>query len=61
MEAQIAQGRQAFRERYEAHKQAKQAAVIPEPKQEQALEKGPEKAVEKDLKIDRGHGFGIGR
>ena len=61
VEAQIAQGRQAFRERYEAHKQAKQAAVIPEPKQEQALEKGPEKAVEKDLKIDRGHGFGIGR
>ena len=61
VEAQIAQGRQAFRERYEAYKQAKQAAVIPEPKQEQTLEKGPEKAVEKDLKIDRGHGFGIGR
>jgi hypothetical protein len=24
-------------------------------------EKGPEKALEKDLEIERGHGFGIGR
>jgi hypothetical protein len=58
---QIAQGRQAFRERYEAHKQAKQAALVPEPKQVQ--EKTPEKALEKEqqIKIERGHGFGIGR
>jgi hypothetical protein len=60
-DSQIAQGRQAFRERYEAYKQAKEPAVVPEPKQEQVLEKGPEKALEKDLEIERGHGFGIGR
>jgi len=42
-DSQIAQGRQAFRERYEAYKQAKEPAVVPEPKQEQVLEKGPEK------------------
>jgi hypothetical protein len=60
---QFAQGRQAFRERYEAHKQAKQAALVPEPKQEPVQEKTPEKALEKDqeIKIERGHGFGIGR
>ena len=58
---QIAQGREAFRERYEAYKQAKEPAVVPEPKQEQVQEKGPEKALEKDLEIDRGHGFGLGR
>ncbi len=57
----VAQGREAFRERYEAYKQAKQAAIVPEPKQEQAQEKGPEKALEKDVEIERGHGFGIGR
>ena len=61
-DSQIAQGRQAFRERYEAYKQAKEPAVIPEPKQPQILENGPEKAIEKDLEIDRGHqhGFGLG-
>jgi len=59
-DSQIAQGRQAFRERYEAYKQAKEPAVVPEPKQEQALEKGPEKALEKDLEIERGHGLGLG-
>jgi hypothetical protein len=41
----IAQGRQAFREPYEAYKQAKEPVVVPEPKQEQALEKVPEKAL----------------
>lgn len=59
-DSQIAQGRQAFRERYEAYKQAKEPAVVPEPKQEQALEKSPEKALEKDLEIEREHGFGLG-
>jgi hypothetical protein len=58
-DSQIAQGRQAFRERYEAYKQAKEPAVVSEPKQEQVLEKGPES--EKDLEIERGHGFGLGR
>jgi hypothetical protein len=57
---QIAQGRQAFRERYEAYKQAKEPAVVPAPKQEQALQKGPEKEQEKEQKIERGQGFGIG-
>jgi len=60
-DSQIVQGRQAFRERYEAYKQAKELAVVPEPKQEQVLEKSPEKALEKDLEIERGHGFGLGR
>jgi hypothetical protein len=56
---QFTQGRQAFRERYEAYKQAKEAAVIPESKQEQALEKNPEKAQEQEQKIERGRGFGL--
>lgn len=43
--------------RYESYKQAKEPAVVPEPKQEQVLEKGPEKALEKDLEIERGHGL----
>jgi hypothetical protein len=60
-DSQIAQGRKAFRERYEAYKQAKEPAVVPEPKQEQVLEKAPEKAQEQDQEIERGHGFGIGR
>jgi hypothetical protein len=60
---QFAHGRRAFRERYEAHKQAKQAALVPAPKQEQVQEKTPEKALEKgqEINIERGHGFGIGR
>ena len=57
----FAQGRQAFRERYEAYKQSKKPAVVPEPKQEQAIEKAPEKAQEQEKKIERGRGFGIGR
>ena len=59
---QFAQGRQAFRERYQAYKVAKQAALVPEPKPEPVQEKAPEKALEKDQehKIERGHGFGIG-
>ncbi len=59
-DSQIAQGRQAFRERYEAYKQAKEPAVVPEIKQEPALEKSPEKALEKDVEIEREHGFGLG-
>ena len=59
---QFAAGRQAFRERYQAYKEAKQAALVPEPKQEPVQEKAVEKALEKDQehKIERGHGFGIG-
>ena len=59
---QFAQGRQAFRERYQAYKEAKQATLVPEPKVEPVQEKAPEKALEKDQehKIERGHGFGIG-
>ena len=57
----FAQGRQAFRERYEAYKQAKKPPMVPEPKQEQAIEKAPEKAQEQEKKIERGRGFGIGR
>jgi hypothetical protein len=59
---QFAAGRQAFRERYQAYKEAKQAALVPEPKVEPVQEKTAEKALEKDQehKIERGHGFGIG-
>ncbi len=57
----FAQGRQAFRERYEAYKQSKKPAMVPELKQEQAIEKAPEKAQEQEKKIERGRGFGIGR
>ncbi len=59
---QFAAGRQAFRERYQAYKEAKQAALVPEPKVEPVQEKAVEKALEKDQehKIERGHGFGIG-
>jgi hypothetical protein len=59
-DSQIAQGRQAFRERYEAYKQAQEPTVVPEPKQEQALEKSPEKALEKEVEIKHDRGFGIG-
>ena len=59
-EAQIAQGRQAFRERYEAYKQAKEPTVVPEAKQEQAIEKAPEKALEKDLAIELSTGLVLG-
>jgi transposase-like protein len=59
-DSQIEQGRQAFRERYEAYQQAKEPTVVPEPKQEQALEKNPEKALEKEVEIKHDRGFGIG-
>jgi hypothetical protein len=63
VDPQIAQGLQAFRERYEAYKQAKGSAVVPEVKQEQVIEKSPEKAQEQEkaVEIDHHHGFGIGR
>jgi hypothetical protein len=63
VDPQIAQGLQAFRERYEAYKQAKESAVVPEVKQEQVIEKSPEKAQEQEkaVEIDHHHGFGIGR
>ena len=59
---QFAAGRQAFRERYQAYKEAKQPALVPEPKVEPVQEKASEKALEKDQehKMERGHGFGIG-
>ena len=45
---QFAQGRQAFRARYKAYKQAKQAAIVPKPRQEPVKVKAPEKALETD-------------
>jgi hypothetical protein len=64
VDAQIEQGRQAFRERYEAYQQAKEPAVVPEPQaqavgQELGVEKGPAKELEIDIEHSRG--FGIGR
>jgi hypothetical protein len=59
VDRQIAQGRQAFRERYEAYKQAKEPAVAPEPPvPEKALEQ--EKKLEPELKIEHSRGFGHG-
>jgi hypothetical protein len=62
VDPQIAQGLQAFRERYEAYKQAKEAAVVREVKQEQVIEKSPEKAQEQEkaVEIEYHRGFGIG-
>jgi len=58
-EARIAQGRQALRERYEAKKQTRQSAVVPEPVKEQ--EKAVEKKPEHELEIRRERGLGHGR
>ena len=58
LESQIEQGRKAFRERYEAYKQAKEPAIVPEPAvKEQAVQKEPEQ----EKKIERDRGFGLGR
>ena len=54
---QIEQGRQAFRERYEAYKQAKEPAVVPEPPVKEATMK---QEPEQELKIERSRGFGHG-
>ena len=57
-DSQIEQGRKAFRERYEAYKQAKEPAIVPEPAaKEQAVQKEPEQ----ERKIERDRGFGYGR
>ena len=57
MSSQIEQRLQAFRERYEANKQAQEPAVVPEPPAQEAAVK-PE--PEQELKIEREIGFGIG-
>jgi hypothetical protein len=58
MNTQIEQGRQAFRERYEAYQRERAPVVVPElqpePKQEQAIEPGQEQEIEIE------HGFGLG-
>jgi hypothetical protein len=57
IDPQIEQRLQAFRERYEANKQAREPAIAPQPPvKETALEKEPEQ----ELKIERGRGFGHG-
>lgn len=57
MSSQIEQRLQAFRERYEANKQTREPAVVPEPPvQEAAVKQEPEQ----ELKIEREIGFGIG-
>ncbi len=58
-EAKIEQGRQAFRERYEAYQRERAPAVVPEPKPEPKQEQVEEKKQEKEIKIDRG--FGLSR
>ena len=62
MDAQIERGRQAFRERYEAH-QREHAPAVPEtkqePKPEPKQEQAPEKSREQEAKIDRGFGLGM--
>ena len=59
MNAQIEQGRQAFRERYEAYQRERAPAVVPEPKPEPKQEQVQEQKQEQEIKIDRG--FGISR
>ena len=54
---QIEQRLQAFRERYEANKQAREPAVVPEPP---VKETAPAKEPEQELKIKRDRGFGLG-
>ena len=59
MNAQIEQGRQAFRERYEAYQRERAPAVVPEPTPEPKQKQVIEKKQEQEIKIDRG--FGISR
>ena len=55
---EIEQRLQAFRERYEANKQAREpAAVVPEPPVKEVT---PAKEPEQELKIERDRGFGLG-
>ena len=58
-DAQIEQGRQAFRERYEAYQRERAPAVVPEPTPEPKQEQAIEKKQEQEIKTDRG--FGISR
>ena len=58
-EAKIEQGRQAFRERYEAYQRERAPVVVPDPKPEPKQEQVEEKKQEKEIKIDRG--FGLSR
>ncbi len=55
--SQIEQRLQAFRERYEANKQAREPAVVPEPP---VKEIAPAKEPEQELKIELDRGFGHG-
>jgi hypothetical protein len=62
-DSQIEHGRQVFREHYEAYKQAKEPAVVPELKQEVGkeltVEKEPAKELEIKIEHDRGLGLGL--
>jgi hypothetical protein len=53
----IAQKLHAFRERYEANKQAREPAIVPEPP---AKEPAAKREPEEELKIERGHDLSIG-
>ena len=57
MAPQIEQRLQAFRERYEANKQARETVLVPEPP---VKETAPAKEPEEELKIERDRGFGLG-
>jgi hypothetical protein len=58
VDAWIEEKRQALRDRYEAQKQAREPAVVPEPP---AKEMTPEKKPEQELEIKRDRGLGHGR
>ena len=59
VDARIEQGRQSFRERYEAYQRERAPAVVPKPKPEPKQEQVQEKKQEQEIKVDRG--FGLGR
>lgn len=58
IDPQIEQRLQAFRERYEANKQAREPVIVPEPP---AKEPAVKQEPEQEQKIERGLGLGIGR
>ena len=64
LDPQIEQKRQAFMERYEAHRQAREPVAIPAPAmvpEPPAKQVSVEKEPEQEKKIERDHGFGLGR
>jgi hypothetical protein len=58
LDPQIEQRLQAFRERYEASKQEREPAVVPDPP---TKESAVAKESEQELKIEHDRGFGLGR